>query len=307
MSIAGGAWKAFERGEEEGCSTIQIFTKNASRWKAPPLSEDDVQRFREAAERSGIGPVIAHDAYLINLASPSAGLRERSRRAFLEEMERAERLGLTCLVAHPGAHTGSGVEAGLRRVAKSLDWVHRRTPGFKLMICLENTAGQGTLLAGDFGHLNEIFSRVEEPDRLGVCLDTCHAFAAGYDLRDEEGYAGAVKSLEGAVGKGRVMAIHTNDAKGELGSRMDRHAHLGRGGLGLECFRLVMNDPRFRGVPKILETPKEEDGLPMDRVNLAVLRALEGAGRVPPRLLERMERRIRAEIPSGREGIRGSS
>lgn len=295
MSIAGGVWKAFERGEEEGCSTIQIFTKNASRWKAPPLSKDDLRRFREAAERSGIEPVIAHDAYLINLASPSADLRERSRLAFLEEMERAESLGVTCLVAHPGAHTGSGVEAGLRRVAESLDWVHRRTPGFRIITCLENTAGQGTVLAGDFGHLGEIFSRVEEPDRLGVCLDTCHAFAAGYDLRDEEGYAAAVRDLERAVGRERVTAIHTNDCKGELGSRRDRHAHLGRGALGLECFRLVMNDPRFRGVPKILETPKEEGGLPMDRVNLAVLRALDGAGRVPPRLLEKTERRIRAE------------
>jgi deoxyribonuclease-4 len=143
------------------------------------------------------------------------------------------------------------------------------------------------VLAGDFGHLGEIFSRVREPGRLGVCFDTCHAFAAGYDLRRREGYEEALASLERAVGKGKVLVVHTNDAKGELGGRLDRHEQLGRGRIGLECFRLVMNDPRFREVPKILETPKEEDGLPMDRVNLALLRALEGAKRLPPRLLER--------------------
>jgi deoxyribonuclease-4 len=292
VSIAGGAWKALARGSEAGCSTIQIFTKNASRWQAPPLTEKDVLRFREAGRESGIRPLVAHDSYLINLASPSADLRARSRQAFLEELERAERLGLDSFVAHPGAHTGSGTATAIRRVAESLDWAHDRTAGFRVKICLENTAGQGSVLAGDFGHLGEIFSRVREPERLGVCFDTCHAFAAGYDLRRRKGYEESLESLEGAVGKGKVLVVHTNDAKGELGGRLDRHEHLGRGRIGLECFRLVMNDPRFREVPKILETPKEEDGLPMDPVNLALLRALEGAKRLPPRLLERTKRRI---------------
>jgi len=287
VSIAGGVWKALGRGSEAGCSTIQIFTKNASRWQAPPLAKSDLVRFREAVKLAGIKPLVGHDSYLINLASPSAELRERSRQAFLDEMERAEGLGLDSFVAHPGAHTGSGAAAGLKRVAESLDWVHERTAGFRLKVCLENTAGQGSVLAGDFGHLGEIFSRVREPGRLGVCFDTCHAFAAGYDLRRRKGYEESLASLERAVGKGRVLVVHTNDAKGELGGRLDRHEHLGRGRIGLECFRLVMNDPRFREVPKILETPKEEDGLPMDRVNLALLRALEGAKRLPPRLLER--------------------
>lgn len=293
MSIAGGVWKAFARGVGEGCAAMQIFTKNASQWEAPPLSRTDVLRFREEGKRAGIFPVFAHDAYLINLASPSAALRARSRRAFLEEMRRAELLGLSGLVMHPGAHTGSGVDAGLRRVAESLNWVHERTQGFSAVICVENTAGQGTVLAGEFGHLEGIFSGVKEQERLGICFDTCHAFAAGYDLRGAEGYGSALSKMEAAVGKGRIRIIHANDAKGELGSRLDRHEHLGRGHLGLGCFRRIMNDPRFRDVPKILETPKEEDGLDMDLVNLEVLRALEGASRVPARLLEKSAGKVR--------------
>ncbi len=296
MSIAGGIWKALPRGVEEGCTTVQIFTKNASQWEAPPLSKGDILRFRESLKSSGIDPVFAHDAYLINLASPSATLRARSRKAFLEEMRRAEALGLPYLVTHPGAHTGSGAALGLRRIAESLDWLHDRTRGFSLVICLENTAGQGSVLGGDFAHFAEIFGRVRDEGRLGICLDTCHAFAAGYDLREEGGYTRAMGDLEGAVGKGRVKVVHTNDAKGELGGRRDRHEHLGRGSLGLEAFRLVMNDRRLREVPKVLETPKEERGLPMDRVNLAVLRELEGREKVPSRLLERVERCVAAAV-----------
>lgn len=294
VSIAGGIWKAIERGEETGCTALQIFTKNASQWQAPPLADEAAARFRASWDASGIGPVIAHDAYLINLASPTAALRNKSRKAFLDEMERAEKIGIPFLVTHPGAHTGSGVGPGLAQVAASLDWVHERTEGFRLKVCLENTAGQGTVLGGDFGELGEIFSRVRDPDRLAVCLDTCHAFAAGYDLRRADGYGEAMEALEGAVGRGRVAAIHVNDAKGELGGRLDRHEHIGRGGIGLEGFRLVMSDERFLLCPKILETPKEDGDLPMDLVNLAVLRALEGKRRVPPRLLERMEARVRS-------------
>jgi deoxyribonuclease-4 len=302
MSVAGGVWKAFPRGVEEGCVAMQIFTKNASQWRDPVLSEADARRFRDLQEETGIGPVVAHDSYLINLASPKDSLRARSRKAFLEEMRRAELLGLSGVVMHPGAHTGSGTAAGLKRLAESLDWIHERTAGFKVAICLENTAGQGSVLGGDFGHLGEIFSRVREADRLAVCLDTCHAFAAGYDLRTEEGYEEALTALEGAVGPGRIGAVHTNDAKGELGGRLDRHEQLGRGALGLECFRLIMNDPRLGEVPKILETPKEADGLPMDRVNLALLRALEGADKVPPRLLEKVERKVRKSVAAVGEG-----
>jgi deoxyribonuclease-4 len=293
LSIAGGVWEAFPRGVAAGCVTAQIFLKNASQWQAAPLTPEDARRFREAQAESGIKPVVAHDSYLINLASPMPALRSHSRRAFLEEMRRAELLGLPCLVTHPGAHTGSGVEKGLAEVAESLDWLHERTSGFSLRICLENTAGQGTVLAGDFGHFGEILSRVREPDRLGICFDTCHAFAAGYDLRTARGYQAALASLEATVGPGRVYAIHTNDAKGELGSHLDRHQHLGQGKLGLECFRLVMNDPRFQEVPKILETPKVEQGVDMDLVNLEILRALYRAPRVPSSLVEKVMGRVR--------------
>lgn len=305
MSIAGGIWRSIPRGLEEGCATVQIFTKNASRWEAPPLGEEEIAQFLEAKGESPIDPVFAHDAYLINLASPDASLRARSRRAFLDEMKRAEALGLPYLVTHPGAHTGSGVEAGLRRVAESLDWLHERTAGFRLLVCLENTAGQGSVLGGEFSHFSAILGMVGDPERLGICLDTCHAFAAGWDLRRDEGYEAAMAALEGAAGKGRVRVVHTNDARGELGGRLDRHAHLGRGNLGLECFRLVMNDRRFRDVPKVLETPKEERGLPMDRVNLAVLRGLEGADRVPPRLLARVEKRVGAAVAAAGGGVKG--
>lgn len=294
VSIAGGIWNAIERGEESGCTALQIFTKNASQWQAPPLADEAAARFRDLWEASAIGPVIAHDAYLINLASPAAVLRNKSRKAFLDEMERAEKLRIPFLVTHPGAHTGSGVDRGLAQVAASLDWVHERTEGFALKVCLENTAGQGTVLGGDFGHLGEILSRVGDPGRVAVCLDTCHSFAAGYDLRHAEGYEKAMTALEGAVGRGRVAVIHANDAKGELGGHLDRHEHIGRGGIGLEGFRLIMSDERFRHCPKILETPKEDDGLPMDLVNLAVLRALEGKKRVPPRLLDRATAAVRA-------------
>jgi deoxyribonuclease-4 len=298
MSISGGAWKAFARGMAAGCTAMQIFTKNASQWKAPPLGEEDVRLFREEGEKSGLSPVFAHDAYLINMASPSEELRRKSCRAFLDEMERAEKLGLEGLVMHPGAHKESSPDEGITRVAESINWVHERTPGSAVTICVENTAGQGTVLAGDFSHLEGIFAGVKEKERLGICFDTCHAFAAGYELSTPEGYDRTMSALEAAVGRNRIRIIHTNDARGELGSRLDRHAHLGRGRIGLGCFRFIMNDPRFDGVPKILETPKEEDGLDMDRVNLGVLRALRGKSRVPPRLLERIAEQVRRE-PEG--------
>jgi len=284
MSVAGGVAGAFARGVESGCATMQIFTRNASRWDAPPLDPAEVERFAAEQERTGIAPVFAHDSYLINLASPDRLLLARSRRTFLDELQRAAALGLPFVVAHPGAHMGAGVEAGLRRVAESLDWLEERTGGRGPRVCLENTAGAGTVLAGDFAHHGEILGRVRSPARVGVCLDTCHAHAAGYDLGGEEGWSRSLAALEGAVGAGRVLAVHLNDARGERGSRLDRHEHLGRGRLGLECFRVAMNEPRFAAVPKVIETPKERDGVAMDPVNLAILRGLAGKRRVPARL-----------------------
>jgi deoxyribonuclease-4 len=289
ISIAGGTPNAFGRGVEAGCVAMQIFTKNATRWEAPALDPDEAARFRAEQARTGISPVVAHGSYLINLASPDPALLERSRRAFLGELQRAGALGLPCVITHPGAHMGGGVEAGLARVAESLDWLEDRAGAGAPLVCLENTAGAGTVLAGDFGHLGTILGRVRNPGRVGVCIDTCHGHAAGYDFTTEEAYAATLAALEREVGKGRVLAIHLNDAKGERGSRLDRHEHLGAGRIGLECFRLFMNDPRFAAVPKLIETPKERDGRQMDPFNLAVLRRLAGAKSVPRTLRVKFE------------------
>ncbi len=274
ISIAGGTPLAFGRGVEAGCAAMQIFTKNATRWEALPLAPDEAARFRSEQVRTGIAPVVAHGSYLINLATPDRALLERSRLAFLDELQRARALGLLCVVTHPGAHMGDGVEAGLVRVAESLDWLEERAGEGAALGCLEDTAGPWTVLAGDFAHLGAILARVRTPNRLGVCLDTCHAHAAGYDLTTPAAYHRSLSKLEAAIGPGRVQVIHLNDAKGERGSRLDRHEHLGRGRIGLECFRLFINDERFAAVPKIIETPKTENGRQMDPVNLDVLRRL---------------------------------
>jgi len=280
MSIAGGAPLAFARGVEAGCTAMQIFTRNATRWAAAPLTPVEAARFRLEQARTGIAPVVAHGSYLVNLASPDPALLERSRQAFLEELRRAGALGLPCVITHPGAHMGAGVAAGLTRIAASLDWLEERAGAGAPLVCLENTAGPGTVLAGDFAHLGAIFEQVRTPARLGVCLDTCHAHAAGYDFTTPAAYHASLAALEAAVGPGRVLAIHLNDANGERGGRLDRHEHLGRGRIGLECFRLFMNDERFVGVPKIIETPKQDGARQMDPVNLGVLRRLVGlAGR----------------------------
>jgi len=290
MSIAGGVSSAFARGEESGCATMQIFTRNATRWEAPPLDPGEVARFRAEAERTGIGPVFSHDSYLINLASPDPALLARSRETFLDELRRADALGLPFVVTHPGAHMGAGVEAGIARVAASIDWLEERTGGRGPRICLENTAGQGTVLAGDFAHLGAILAQVRDPARVGVCLDTCHAHAAGYGLADAAGWETTLAALEAAVGRRRLLAVHLNDAKGERGGRLDRHEHIGRGGLGLECFRVAMNEPRLARVPKVIETPKEEGGVAMDPVNLGLLRDLVGRARLPARLARGLRR-----------------
>ncbi|HEY6001217.1 MAG TPA: deoxyribonuclease IV [bacterium] len=281
VSIAGGVAGAFARGVEAGCAAMQIFTRNQTQWHAPPLPDAEVARFRAEQARTGIAPVVAHGSYLVNLASPDPALLARSRAAFLEELHRAAALGLPCVITHPGAHMGAGVEAGLARVAASLDWLAERAGPGAPLVCLENTAGQGTVLGGDFAHFGALFGMVREPRRLGVCIDSCHGHAAGYDLSGATGYEKALGALEAAVGRGRVLAIHLNDAKGARASHLDRHEHIGRGRIGLEGFRLFLNDPRFERVPKIIETPKEEDGRQMDPVNLAVLRRLAGKKRVP--------------------------
>ncbi len=274
MSVAGGIHRAIARGEALGCTAIQIFTKNASQWRSPPLTEEIVREFKQERRRTGIPVIIAHDAYLINLASPDTSLRNRSRAAFIDEMERAERLGIPYLVMHPGAHKDAGEDAGLRNIVDSFDAVLKQTSGLCVQVLVENTAGQGTALGYSFEHLRRILEDTVHPERLGICFDTCHAFAAGHDLRERSSYDRTMADLEGTVGLGRVKVLHLNDCRKGLGLRVDRHEHVGRGKLGLECFRLIMNDQRFCTVPKILETPKNLYGKDMDPVNLGILRDL---------------------------------
>jgi deoxyribonuclease-4 len=274
MSIAGGMDRAPRRGREVGCDTIQLFTKSNRQWGAKPLTEEEVAAFKAALAEAGISPVVAHDCYLINLAAPDATVWARSLAAFREEMERAERLGIPYLVTHPGAHLGAGEPAGIARVAEALNRLHAALPPLALMVLLETTAGQGTSLGRRFEELAAILERVERPERVGICLDTCHLFAAGYDLRTPAGYEAAMRELALTLGIDRVRAIHLNDSKSGLGSRVDRHTHIGEGALGTAAFRLLLNDSRFRGVPMILETPKDDDDGTADRRNLALLRRL---------------------------------
>ncbi|MBI3267859.1 MAG: deoxyribonuclease IV [Planctomycetes bacterium] len=271
LSIAGGLHHALEEAVEVGCATLQIFTKSNSQWRAKPLTDADVETWRATWTRTGVRNVVAHDCYLINLASPDEALWRKSLAAFRHEMERAERLGLESLIMHPGAHVGSGEETGLARVAQAFDLLHADTRGYRLRVLLETTAGQGSTLGRRFEQLAALLARVKDPDRLGVCFDTCHVFAAGYDFRTPSGYKKVMREFDRMVGLDQIRAFHLNDSKGELGSRLDRHEHIGRGKLGLEAFRSLLNASRFRKVPMILETPKEGG---MDLVNLRLLRGL---------------------------------
>lgn len=301
MSIGGGLHKALLAAQAYSMDSVQLFTASPQNWQVKPatraraplpsamcvaddiishwttrkLDGDGVDAFHKARQHTGVRILLAHDSYLINLASPDEFLYRRSLEAFTEEVMRAERLGLDYLVTHPGAHVGSGEEAGLKRVVDALDEVQRRCPSFHVRVLLETTAGQGSCLGHRFEHLAWILEHVAEPQRLGVCLDTCHVFAAGYALAPAAAYRATFREFDRRVGLDRLCAFHLNDSRKPLGSRIDRHAHIGQGCLGLEPFRLLINDRRFRDRPMILETPKEDSaGGDMDAVNLGTLRGL---------------------------------
>ena len=273
QSIAGGVEKAPARGLEAGCDTIQIFVKSPNRWASKPLTQENVAAFRAAVAETGIWPIFAHAPYLVNLATPDDALWQKSIDSLADDLERCEMLGLPGLVLHPGSHVGSGEEAGVARVSAALDEVHARLSGYAAQIWLETTAGQGDYLGYTFEQLRVMIDGVRAPERLGICFDTAHAFAAGYDLRTPEAFAETWAAFDRVLGADRLKAVHLNDAKRELGSRVDRHEHIGQGLLGLEPFRLLVNEPRFRGLPMTLETEKGPD-LEEDRENLRVLRSL---------------------------------
>lgn len=273
MSIAGGAFNAFLHGEKSGCTTIQIFTKSSNQWRAKELSDEEVEKFHSEQKRTGINPVIAHDSYLINLGSPDKTLLEKSRGAFLVEMERCERLKIPHLVTHPGSHIDKGEDWGIKRIAESISWLHERTEGFKVSITLETTAGQGSNLGYKFEQIASMIEQSSQSERLAVCLDTCHIFAAGYDIATREAYEKTISEFDRIIGLGKLAVIHFNDSKRGFGSRVDRHEHIGKGEIGTEPFAFFMQDKRFDEIPKLLETPKGTDGN-MDKVNLAILRKL---------------------------------
>jgi deoxyribonuclease IV len=274
-SIAGGLEKAVARAVASGCQCLQIFTKNSNQWQARPIAVDEAKRFRQAVQQAGIVAAVAHDSYLINLASPDPVLWKKSVAALIDELRRAEQLGLGYVVAHPGCFIDGGEAAGLRRVVRAINTLHTETAGLGVECLVENTAGQGTSVGWSVEHLAAILDGVRRPERLGVCLDTCHLFAAGYPLATVEEYQTTMESLVRAVGLERIRAFHLNDSARDIGSRVDRHAHIGRGKLGLEPFRHLLADVRFRGIPMYLETPKgEEDGEDLDAVNLRTLRSL---------------------------------
>ena len=273
MSIGGGVHTAIERACSIGCTAMQIFVKNNMQWFARPLTRPEIGAFLKHTQRRELLSVFAHANYLINLAATNPQFHANSLRALSEELIRADQLKLPFLVLHPGAHLGAGEEAGLERIIESIDRVLSGIPKIKTRIALETTAGQGSCLGSKFEHLAYIISRVREPQRLCICLDTAHIFAAGYDIASKEGIRKTFREFDRVVGRDRLAAIHVNDSKTVRGSRVDRHEHVGKGKIGLEAFRFIMRDRRFRKIPKVLETPKGKD-LREDVENLKTLRIL---------------------------------
>jgi deoxyribonuclease-4 len=274
MSIAGGYHRALESAFEAGATALQIFTKNNNQWRAKPIADAEAAVFAATRARLGIAKVVAHSSYLINLASPDDALWEKSTAAFVEELLRCEALGVSHLIFHPGAHVGSSDAAAVKRVARALDRAHRETKGLRCRSTLEVTAGQGTCIGHRFEHLRGILDGLREPERAAVCLDTCHLFAAGYDISTAEGYAATMDELDRVVGCARVEAFHVNDSKKGLACRVDRHEHVAEGAIGATAFQCLMNDPRFTAVPMVIETPKEGKGVALDCRNLRRLVAM---------------------------------
>jgi deoxyribonuclease IV len=273
MSIGGGVHTAIERGCSIKCTAIQMFVKNNMQWFARPLTRDEIRAFLNHRQRGELLSIFAHANYLINLAATNPQFHANSIRALSEELIRADQLELPFLVMHPGAHLGVGEEPGLNKIVSSIDRVFRKIPKVKTRLALETTAGQGSCLGHRFEHLAYILENIHEPERLCVCLDTAHVFAAGYDISTEAGAKKIFREFDRVIGFERLSAIHLNDSKTGRGSRVDRHQHIGKGQIGLEAFRFIMRDRRFRKIPKVLETPKGKD-MREDVENLKTLREL---------------------------------
>ena len=275
MSISGGVSHALDSAAAVKSNAVQVFTKNNRQWAGPPVDDTDVARWHEQMPSFAVEYAVSHATYLINLASPKDDLWAKSQRAQVDELRRAQAYGIRHVVLHPGAHVGSGEEAGIQRIADALNQIHAEDPSVAdTLTLLELTAGQGTTLGCSFEQLADIIAKVTDDSRVGVCIDTCHALAAGYDLRNQEGYETMMSTIQNTIGLDRVGCWHFNDSVFGLNSRKDRHAHIGEGEIGLAGFGLILNDPRWDGVPMLLETPKDDDGDGNDARNLAKLAAL---------------------------------
>ncbi len=263
-SIAGGVQNAIYTGAEIGCDVVQIFSKNQMQWKARPLTRDDVEKFHQAVQETGVQPVTVHDAYLINLGTANPVTYRRSYQAFVEELRRCEMLEIPYLVMHPGSHMGEGEEAGIQRIAESIRQAYQESGVERTVVLLETTAGQGTNLGYRFEQIAQIMERTGLDEKIAVCVDTCHIFAAGYDIRTFETYQQTKARFDQLIGLDKLKVFHVNDSKRELGSRIDRHARIGQGEIGLDAFRLLVNDPDFRTTPMILEIPGGNDAYAED-------------------------------------------
>jgi deoxyribonuclease-4 len=287
ISTRGGLTTIFERAAAIDASAAALFAKNGNQWKGKVLTDEDCAAF--TAQRT-VQPLLTHASYLINLASTNAEVHRKSIAAMIDELDRAERLGIHAVVLHPGAHLGAGANAGVDQIARSLDTVHAAIPEHRVVTLLETSAGQGTCVGCSFEELGQMRARVDDKRRVGICLDTCHVFAAGYDLRTRDGYERIIDELDRHAGVENVGAFHLNDSKKPLGSRVDRHEHIGEGELGLNAFRFLLNDARFARIPKVLETPKTIE-TESDRRNLAVLRSLIGEPKAQRRRGSKAQRR----------------
>lgn len=270
ISTKGGLHTVFDRASEIDASAVALFAKNSNQWKGKVMSDDDVALF---ASKRTVRPVLTHASYLINLATTNEEFHRKSIAAMIDELDRAERLGIHAVVLHPGAHMGAGADGGIEQIARSLDQIHAAIPNHKVVTLLETAAGQGSCVGCTFEELGQLLALVDDKSRVGVCFDTCHVFAAGYEIRTRDGYERTIDELDRFVGIGNVGAFHLNDSKKPLGSRVDRHEHIGDGQIGLDAFRFLLNDARFRGIPKLIETPKPVEH-ESDRKNLTLLRSL---------------------------------
>jgi deoxyribonuclease IV len=273
MSISGGVHKAIERGASLNLDCLQIFTKSSNQWKAKPYSKEEISMFSQLLTKSRINPVVAHASYLINLASPEDALWEKSRDSFIEELLRCDQLNIPYIVIHPGSHKGSGEKEGILRIARALNQLYSGENAPRARVLLETTSGQGSNLGYNFEQLAAMIEKSGYPDKVGICLDTCHIFSAGYDIRTSRAYAETFKQFDSIIGLEKLKAIHLNDSKKELSSRIDRHEHIGKGFIGLSGFRNLVNDDRLDKTPMILETPKDEE-MKLDRMNLEIINSL---------------------------------